>query len=327
MSLPRRILLAIGAVVAAVLVAALVLALWPESTSELTSEPRPIGQYDAALAAFERVQADERSGVIPVCRSRLLTHGEKTERAIALVHGLTSCPEQFAELGREFYKRGWNVLILRLPHHGIGDPGKNEIGSVSNLDGLTAKELAGYGDRSVDITRGLGDKVTVMGLSTGGVVTAWVGERRADVERAVVIAPAIGIAGIPYAATWMATNLFGHLPGITLPAKGDVAYVYQGWSTKGLAETFLLGKAVRQWAARDRPRAGSLVLVVNPNDKDVSNTVARGVAQDWRKHDAKVRIYQLPNRPKLQHDIIDPHEPWARPAFVYPRLIRLVEAQ
>ena len=59
--------------------------------------------------------------MIDPCLSRLLTHGEKTERAVVLVHGLTNCPKQWELFGQEAFRRGWNVLILRLPEHGLGD--------------------------------------------------------------------------------------------------------------------------------------------------------------------------------------------------------------
>jgi esterase/lipase len=321
----RKILLGLGVLLAVFLGVVLVLALWPESTSGLASHPAPVVSYQASRAAFARVEAEERDEVVPQCRSRLLTHGARADRAVVLVHGLTNCPKQFAELGDEFYERGWNVLILRLPHHGIGDPATGKMGSVDNLDGMTARELADYGDRAVDLARGLGTHVTVMGLSTGGVVTSWVGEHRGDVDRVIAIAPAIGIHGLPYTGTWLLTNLFGHLPGIALGDDAKLNHEYQGWSTKGLAETFVLGKSVRRQAARERPRVRSLVLVVNPNDDDVSNSVARGVADDWRKQGGAVLVYELPKRPDLGHDIIDPSQPWARPGFVYPRLIRLAE--
>jgi hypothetical protein len=42
---------------------------------------------------------------------------------------------------------------------------------------------------------------------------------RADIDRVVVIAPGIGLAGLPYWGTWEATNLLDHLPDISI---GDV---------------------------------------------------------------------------------------------------------
>lgn len=105
------------------------LALWPASTAGLASNSEPVTDYDAAVAEVEGIRAQEvRDGVINPCLSRLLTHGEKTERAVVLVHGLTNCPKQWELFGREAFRRGWNVLILRLPEHGLGDRATGEIG-------------------------------------------------------------------------------------------------------------------------------------------------------------------------------------------------------
>jgi carboxylesterase len=323
----RRVLRWVGIAVAAAIAVLLALALWPTSTSGLGSDPEPVGSYGAAVTAFDEVRAeDRRESTIPVCHSRLLTHGRKTERAMVLVHGLTNCPAQFLELGQEMYRQGWNVLILRLPHHGIGNPGAGTIGAIGNLGGLTARELARYGDRAVDIAQGLGDEVQVMGLSAGGVVAAWAAQERDDVERAIVIAPAIAIKGVPYALTWALTNFFDRVPDIALNDPGAVSHTYSGWSTRGLSETFTLGKRVKKNASVAGPDAPSVVFVLNPNDDDISNDVARDVADDWKRDGGNVLVFELPPRPVLEHDIIDPAQPWARPGFVYPRLIRLADA-
>jgi len=38
-------------------------------------------------------------------------------------------------------------------------------------------------------------------------------------------------------------------------------------------------------------------------------------------------VYWLPPTPKLEHDVIDPGQPWARPRFVYPKLEALLEGR
>jgi carboxylesterase len=68
--------------------------------------------------------------VIDPCLSRLYTHGEKTERAVVLVHGLTNCPKQWELFAQEAYRRGWNVLVLRLPEQGLGDRETSTTSSI-----------------------------------------------------------------------------------------------------------------------------------------------------------------------------------------------------
>jgi alpha-beta hydrolase superfamily lysophospholipase len=323
----RRILKILGIlilVVAAVLIAA---AVWPVSTKGLDSNPQPVAGFAAATKAFAAVRKQEKQdSVIPTCRSRLLTHGTKTARVMVLVHGLTNCPAQWAEFGEEIYDRGWNVLILRLPDHGIGDVETDTPGGAGHLGDLSAGKLARYGDQAVDIAAGLGERVSVMGLSLGGTVTAWIAQERKDVDRAIVIAPGFAMKGLPYAVSWLAANLLGHLPNITINGASKVHYEYQGWSTQGIADTFKLGKKVAQDAESEPPGTRSIVVFLNPNDDTISNPRAEHVAGDWKGKGARVEMVWLPSTPKLEHDIIDPHQPWARPAFVYPRLIALAEA-
>ncbi len=321
-----RILKWVG-IVAGILVALLVgLALWPASTDGLGSTPRPQADYEAVVAELERIRGQEvRDGVIDPCLSRLLTHGEKTERAVVLVHGLTNCPKQWELFGEEAFRRGWNVLILRLPEHGLGDRETGKIGSVSHLKGLDAQKLARYADQAVDLGSGLGERTDVMGLSLGGTVAAWVAQERGDVDRVVVIAPGIGMAGMPYGITWAGTNLLDHLPDISIGGVSKLNHEYQGWSTGGIADTFILGKYVRQRSEEDEPAAPEVSVMLNPNDETISNPSAEDLVEAWRDHGREVELYWLPSTPKLEHDVIDPGQPWARPEFVYPRLFALLE--
>src|SRR5262249_35144464 len=127
--------------------------------------------------------------VNPVCRTWSLTHDARTEHAVVLVHGITNCPAQFVKLAPLFFDLGFNVLVPRIPWNGYLDR------SGRAMRHLTARELRAFGDATADIGRGLGERVTVLGLSGGGTVAAWVAQCRPDVERAVVISPAIGVIG------------------------------------------------------------------------------------------------------------------------------------
>jgi pimeloyl-ACP methyl ester carboxylesterase len=321
-----RILKWVGIVVGVLLAVLVALALWPASTAGLASSPEPQTDYEAAVAEIDAIREQEvRDGVIEQCLSRALTHGEKTERAVVLVHGLTNCPKQWELFGQEAFRRGWNVLILRLPEHGLGDRETGKIGSVSHLRHLDAQKLARYGDQAVDLGAGLGESTDVMGLSLGGTVAAWIAQERSDVARVVVIAPGIGMAGVPYGVTWAGTNLLDHLPDISIGDVTKLNHEYQGWSTRGIADTFVLGKYVRQRSEVEKPVAPEISVLLNPNDDTISNPGAEDLVEAWRDHGREVTLYWLPSEPKLEHDVIDPGQPWARPGFVYPRLFALLE--
>jgi carboxylesterase len=323
----RRVLKWVGLVLLLVLLVALVLALWPASTAGLASNPSPVASYDRAMAEIAAIRAKERADVIRPCLSTAMTHGRKTENAIVLVHGLTNCPKQWELFGREIHRRGWNVLILRLPEHGIGNPQTGKIGPVSNLKHLTAQKLARYADQAVDLGRGLGEHTHVMGLSLGGTVAAWMAQERSDIDRAVVIAPGIGLPSGPYALTWGVTNFFSHIPDLSIGHGGKLNHEYQGWSTGGIADTFVLGKYVRQQASDEEPAAKTIRVLLNPNDDTISNPRAEELVDAWRDRGRKVGLVWLPKTPVLEHDVIDPGQEWARPGFVYPRLMRLLSVQ
>ena len=107
------------------------------------------------------------------------------------MHGITSSPIQFRDLGALFHARGYNVVIPRMPRHGYKD-------RLSHAHArLTEADFLAYVTEAVDIGRGLGEHLTLMGLSVSGVLAAWSAQTRADVDLAVPIAPAFAPNGVP----------------------------------------------------------------------------------------------------------------------------------
>src|SRR5258708_38217116 len=153
-----------------------------EAHESFRRAPEPAPDYAAAVTRFQRVQKMEGPVLNPVCGSILLTHGLRTEKAVVFFHGYTNCPQQFRELGQIFYDMGYNVLIPRLPRHGMADR------KVENLSPIKAEELRDCADISVDIACGLGQNVYVGGLSAGGTMADWIAQKRSEVTRAGLIA-------------------------------------------------------------------------------------------------------------------------------------------
>jgi carboxylesterase len=260
----------------------------------------------------------------PVGRLQLMSHQKKTDRAIILVHGYTSCPQQFHELGLRFFSAGYNVLIAPLPHHGLADPMTKEQSR------LTAGELAAYADRTVDIARGLGNQVIMMGLSAGGVTTAWAAQNRNDVDLAVIISPAFGFKKVPSSLTAAAMNIYGFLPDVfewwdpVLKEKVLPAHGYPQYSRHALVEILRLGFAVKDEARHKTPAAGKIVLIYNANDNMINNDVTEELATVWQEHYANLKTCEFNSRLKLTHDLIDPAQPNQRIDIVYPLLMELV---
>jgi alpha-beta hydrolase superfamily lysophospholipase len=306
--------------VALVLVAALVLALVPVGTGGLGAEPEPATTYGAAIDRYEEISAAE-GDVRPECRSRLYTDGKRADRVVVLFHGLTNCPRQMVELAEELHDDDATVLVLRAPDHGLR-------GDVGQIGGVDAEDFRDYADDAVDIASGLGDEVTVMGLSLGGMLSAWAAEERPEVDRAVVIAPALAVGGVPGFVADGFTNLFSRLPNVKLPSGGDaLPHAYPpAIATRPTAQMFRLGKHVEDAADSDAP-AAPVALVLNDNDKTISNDAADSLAAAWEEAGTDVTVVRLPKSWGLPHDVVDVAQPKQRVDDVYPVLVALAEGK
>src|SRR5207244_11059807 len=87
---------------------------------------------------------------------------------------------------------GNNFLIPRLPRHVYTDRLSRDHAN------LTVAEFKAYAEQTVDTARGLGEHLTVAGLSVSGVLAAWCAQTCSDVDLAVPISPAFGPYGVPF---------------------------------------------------------------------------------------------------------------------------------
>lgn len=303
----------------------LILAWVPVSTSGLGPEPDPTSTFDEAVARFETLTANEPDIAFEPCQSRLLDHGERTEVVVVLYHGLTNCPKQYVELGNELFESGANVLILRAPRHGRASSDGDSIGSVSNVGQLTSEKLRDYADDSIDIAAGLGEEIRVTGLSMGGIVAAWSAQFRDEIDRVVVVAPALNIPGTPSIATTAFMNLSSRLPNISLPGQSKLDHAYAGESTKGLLAMFTLGRATQESTHQRGPAATEVVVVINPDDDQVDASEVKGFADRWARQDGRVDIVYLP-AVGLPHDVIDGDQPDGDVDLVYPIMLDLLDS-
>jgi len=249
-----------------------------------------------------------------------MTHGAKTDRIIVLMHGMTNVPRQFVPLGKILYDCGYNVYIPRLPLHGFKSL------NVSVLKKLRAEMYRAYADSAVDLAVGLGDTIFIVGLSAGGAAAAWAVEHRPEIHRAVVIAPALALQRIPSFLRGPAINLFSRVPNITFHQKGDTArFVYRGVSTRGVAQTFLFGKAVYKEGDDKKPMVPYIAVVTNANDHTIDSKEAIRLANRWRSNGANVSECRSDWSLDLQHDVIDTMEVGAKPELVYPVVLNLID--
>ena len=296
--------------------------------TNLHSFPRPAQSHVAALQRIHGMQSRDNKHINPICHTTLLTHGAATDRAIVFIHGLTSCPAQFANLGDQFYDLGYNVFRPRMPHHGHANR------MTPDLMKLQANELATFADEVTDIAQGLGRQVTIMGLSVGGAVAAWIAQHRNDVERVVIVSPLL----------WPQALNARYKPHVTLIAKvlpnqfkwWDPAlkterempgYGYPRYSTRAVAQSLLLAQSVLDASRLKKPATRHITVITNAADHVVDNATTDILVNNWRKthadHPDCVESFEFEERMHLPHDLIAPEHPKQQIDHVYPVLLKL----
>ena len=286
----------------------------------------PATDYETAMTRFAQVQAQEEAEktLNPVCCSKVLTHGCKAERVIVMMHGITNCPQQFVDLAPRFYEQGYNVLIPRMPHNGLADPDTND------LRYLTSAELRDCSNTMVDIARGLGNHVTYLGLSVGGLMAAWVAQYRSDVNKAVIISPSFTIS--PYlgvALSKIIMRLFLIMPNLMtqriMPFKDVPDHNYLGFATRGLGEMMRFGFSIYDTSKNTGAAAQSVLVITNAADTAVNNNITLQVARHWQTNGSEQLVtFEFDAKYKLLHDLIDPGQKLQNVSVSYPILLDLI---
>lgn len=292
----------------------------------LTSNP--IADYEAAIERFQNGTANQEGPeILAPCHSILLGHGHKTERAIIFLHGLTNCPQQFNKLGQHYFEQGYNVLIPRMPLHGMVDR------MNGNLTNITAENLQTFTEEIYNISRGLGEKVTVVGLSGGGVLAAWLAQFCSEIELAVIMSPSLGLYRSNPLINDPVTKMLLRLPNLynlRTPENLQIAppYVQIKNSSHAAAQFFRLGITVFQAARKSGPACQNIVVVTNASDIVINNALVKRLAELWQAHSkGRVKTYEFPLTDKLPHDFIDPNFKTDNSGRVYPVITGLIDGE
>ncbi len=322
----RRKLAFIFLGVAAVFVGALILVpiMRPPYTHQI---PQPPLSFEAAVAEIRREIAATPASVIPEGRTILLEHGRPTEKVFVLMHGLSNSPAQFLKFGTQLYERGHTVLIPRLPYHGEEDVMTEEWAD------LTGKDMLDTANRSVDLARSLGSRVTAAGLSINGTACTWLAQNRSDLHRSVIMAPFLAPAGLPFWAARPMERALLRLPNMFFwwdpRKKGKVQrppYAYPRFPTHVIAETMHLGSEVYAQAREKEAVCPSILVVTSASDLAASNAFTARLVAAWeQKRSSGITAYQFPASEKVPHDFIDPNQSNQQVEIVYPRLIEMLE--
>jgi len=325
----RAIILVILSLLALLLLTIVGLALLPSSV-ENPMISNPVTDYADAVAQIEAIQAEENElpDFNPVCQSILMTHGHKTADAIVFYHGFTNCPEQYRLLAQAFFDQGYNVYVPLMPGHGRRDP------SGPALADLTASDLAAYATETADIAQGLGERVTVNGLSGGGTVAAWLAQERADIALAAPTSPFIGVSFLP--GTFLnrgLANLLRFVPNFTmhwdpvtrLDNPNSAPHAYAAFPVRSMGTYMQLGFATLAAARTAPPAAGAIRMILNDADFSVNNGVAAELVARWQQAGAvDADTFTFARDKALPHDLIAPERLGASMDEVYATLVELL---
>ena len=264
--------------------------------------------------------------VNPLCHTRVYTHGRRVERALVLLHGFTNCPQQFDALGRQFFERGWNVVIPRYPRHGYTDRLNTAIAE------LRAEHLLAVANRAAEVGSGLGERLTVAGLSLGAILTGLLAQRRDGIARAVLVAPMLGLRPIPGPVLTAMSQTAKALPNFymwwnsRLRDRIGPPYGYPRFATHAYAALFDCGRELVRAARSEAPRTRSVAVITNAGEPRLDNRFTYGLVESWRRHGANVETFEFPASDGLSHDLIDPGNVAQRIDYVYPVVTRFIEA-
>lgn len=300
----------------------------PLKLGHLLPHPEPEQDYAGALRRIDALAAADTAGINPVCRLKFLSHGRQTERVIIFWHGYTNCPQQYHRLGQIFFDLGYNVLVPRLPYHGLA----NRLSP--DLTRLTAEQLAALVDEVVNLAHGLGRHITVVGFSAGGVLAGWAAQHRPDVDEVVIISPSFGLKMIPAAWTTLFTrfllawpNFFRWWDPRFKENPPGPQHAYPRFSSRALGQILRLGLSVQAAARRAKPAAASILVISNPADWAVNNKLTAGLVELWRaRGNGRVQTFNFNAALELGHDIIDPEQVNQQVEIVYPVLVDLITA-
>ena len=292
-----------------------------------SSAAHPAHDYSEAMDQFAALEKQESALPLrPEGKSRLFTHGRKTDRAFVLLHGLTNCPEQFVPLARILFQSGANVVVPRARYAGYSD-------KMNDVQGLqSGQDLLDQAAQGLDIADGLGDRVTLVGLSGSAVAAGWMAGNRANIESVVLLSPFFGLSGHP---VWMIDSLaavLSKIPNFYKWWNDDLKenlsgppYAYPRYGSRCMADTIQLSRNVRAGLNNHPLMAGRMEILTTGTDRGANNILNDQLATEWAaRNPGRLTIFEFPEMDGVPHDMVDPNQPDAKIQISYPRILELL---
>lgn len=275
------------------------------------------------LADFLAAYDDAEGRVDRGMRSRFL-YRHDANRVVVLMHGLTASPRSWNDFSHELHEAGATVVVPRLPHHG-----HDERMTDALLD-LDETQLDAFADALLDQMLALERPITIVGHSLGGTLALALAQRRAEIERAIAIAPFLGIAQFPHQLHKPAFTVVRRLPNFFLfwnPIDREnlqPEWGYPRYTSHALAVGIAIADRLRVDASARAHAAQHIDLVINRSESSVNNRTVIDLARRWRTHpESRVSLHHLRGLPR-SHDVIEPERRGATASRVLPILRTLI---
>ena len=234
------------------------------------------------------------AGLRSECRSFAKTHGKKTAKAILLIHGISGCASDMADIANVFYEQGYNVYAPRVPQHGYAD--KKRHGQISFSD------MVNYMTTSARQVSGLGEEVGVAGHSGGGNMATWLAQYGNGLfSRVLLIAPFYEPSA-SQAPKWqipLMRNLYGNN---ILPDRYSGNDEVNGLSYRALAKYVTLKENYKANLAA--PGLKHVGVVVSEGDHDIDPDLAHDIPQKMAtNNNASFQYKKFPASMNIGHDM------------------------
>jgi esterase/lipase len=170
----------------------------PKYTADLPAipaEPAALEQYISQHEAAHKLKENNEARIV-WANDSLRT---RTEYAIVYLHGFSASQEEGDPVHREIAKKlGCNLYLSRLAEHGVD--------TTEPMVELTADKLWNSAKEAYAIGKQLGNKVVIMGTSTGGTLALKLAADYPEIAGLILYSPNIAIND---GAAWVLNNHWG----------------------------------------------------------------------------------------------------------------------
>jgi len=251
----------------------------------------------ARIAAKEAVVPDLRPG----CEKQIVwadASALRTRYALLFIHGFSASPQEIRPLPDFVAQQlGANLYLTRLTGHGRDGPAMGEATLAAWQEDVA---------EALDVAAELGEKVIIMGCSTGCTLATLALAKGADAQAVIHISPNFGLAhrvaqwllDAPGARIW-GQFIAGHQRSFPVISDSHAAYWTTTYPTKAV---HVMADAVRAARKADLAQINTPALFCyNPADQVVSARATRAAMAQWGGPTAEVVLQQTAEDDKMGH--------------------------